>query len=103
MSKLNSVKPDTTGMVNGLQEMTSFGGKVSFKANLQKQKTQGRPYRHHVEARSRDYTPPRQCVADDHSSKNAPRRREVNKMTKTLAAMFAGRSYEPIIVLGAGR
>jgi hypothetical protein len=47
------------------------------------------PHRNHVELRSRDYVPPRQCVADDHSDKPEPRPvREVNKMTATLAAML---------------
>ncbi len=48
----------------------------------------GGPHRNHVELRSRDYVPPRQCVADDHTAKNAPRLREVNKMTLPLAIAF---------------
>jgi hypothetical protein len=55
-------------------------------------KTQTRyagPHRNHVELRSRDYTPPRQCVVDDHSDKREPKPvREVNKMTATLAVML---------------
>jgi hypothetical protein len=46
------------------------------------------PNRSHVEVRSYDVTPPRQCVADDSSDKKAPRPiREVNQMTKALAAL----------------
>ena len=40
--------------------------------------------RSHVEMRSRDTTPPRQCVSDDHSAKNPPRIREHTAMTIPL-------------------
>jgi hypothetical protein len=47
------------------------------------------PLRNQVELRSRDYIAPRQCVADDHSTKQAPRPvRDVNKMTRVLAALL---------------
>ena len=46
------------------------------------------PHRNHIELRSRDLVPPRQCVADDHGDKNAPRLREINAMTRQLAVAF---------------
>lgn len=50
------------------------------------------PIRNHVEARSRDASPPRQCVSDDHSKKReaqpARKSREANKMTAALAEKF---------------
>jgi hypothetical protein len=103
MARLKAAKPAAGERANGLQEMDRLGSTISSKANLQKHKTQGRPHRHHVELRARDSVPPRQNVSDDHSAKRSPRPpREINKMTKTLAAMFAGRSYEPIAGWGPG-
>jgi hypothetical protein len=59
-------------------------------------KARTRPHRNHVELRSRDVLPPRQCVADDHSGKPSARPpREINAMTAALAAMFRRQTWLP--------